>query len=235
MNVFQLFLFMGSGDYMYLYLHHSGNRDKEISGKKRENPSGFSDMLIRKALLDYCGRRKTGIPNEILMTIVIERSESGKPFFHMTSTAQEGRPAIHFSVSHSGNWWGCLMGEEPVGFDMEVCREKVHYEKIARRFFSEEECGLILSAGRDAFFDVWVRKEAYVKYLGTGLAEGLDSFTVAAGGKLMSEVISKKSGNERTSPCFIRSCEILDGIKAAYCSGSGKPVEAVVSLELQKY
>jgi len=203
---------------MYLYLYHSENRD--------------SDVLVRKALREYCGIQKIKLTDEELRDIVIEREGKGKPCFAGLSTAgDQGNPVIHFSLSHSGSWWGCLMAEEPVGFDLEVCREKVNYEKIAQRFFTKEECELILAEGLDAFYDVWVRKEAYVKYLGTGLAEGLDSFSVIKDGERSPEVISKKSKAQDRLPCFIRQCEIQDGVKAAYCSVSGNPINATITLE----
>ena len=123
------------------------------------------------------------------------------------------------------------MAEEPVGFDIEVPRESVNYVKIAQRFFTKEEWEWILIAGQDAFYDVWVRKEAYVKYLGSGLAEGLDSFSVIEYGKLSTQVTSRKSDGRNHMPCFIRPCEIRDGLKAAYCSTSGNPIKAMLSLK----
>jgi len=147
----------------------------------------------------------------------------------------KGKPAWNYWVSHWGDWWGCLMAEEPVGFDLEACskREKINYEKIARRYFTEEECELVLTDGRDAFFDVWVRKEAYVKYLGSGLAEGLDTFSVAEGGKLTPRVIltdpDRNHPARSVKPCIIKPLEIGDRVKAAYCSASGNPIKTVIS------
>jgi len=163
---------------------------------------------------------------------MIQREAKGKPYFaDLSGGKYKGKSAVHYSVSHSGNWWGCLMAEEPVGFDMEVCREKINYEKIAQRFFTKEECEWIHSYGLDAFFDIWVRKEAYVKYLGSGLGEGLDSFSVIENGHLAQMVSAKKDEGGKHLSCFIQSCEIQDGVKAAYCSSSGNPVKTIISLE----
>jgi len=216
---------------MYLYLYNSANKDT-LHGKEQENRSGFSERLVRKALQDYFEKEKPEIPKEVLREAVIERTEKGKPFFTgLQAAGQEGTPAVHFSVSHSGDWWGCLMAAESVGFDLEVIREKVNYEKIARRFFTEDECELILTNGADAFFDVWVRKEAYVKYLGSGLAEGLDSFSVVEKGCLPPQVLSGKNRTENHLPCYVRTIEIGNGVKGAYCSGSGNPVKKIYTLE----
>jgi 4'-phosphopantetheinyl transferase len=165
---------------MILYLYYNENK---VESRTR---SGMSERLVRKALSDYCRRRLPGISAESLAAIDIAREEKGKPYFQGLPADRSGRiPQVHFSVSHSGNWWGCLMADEPVGFDIEVCRDRVSHEKIAGRFFTEEESDLILSGGPDVFFEVWVRKEAYLKYLGTGLAGGLDSFTVAENGRIL--------------------------------------------------
>ncbi len=217
---------------MYLYLYNSENMDKLLHVKEQENRSGFREGLVRKALQDYCEKEQLAISKELLREAVIERTEKGKPFFTgLPAVGQEGAPAVHFSVSHSGSWWGCLMAGEPVGFDLEVIREKVHYEKIARRFFTEGECEFILTAGADAFFDVWVRKEAYVKYLGSGLAEGLDSFSVVERGCLQPQVLSTKSSTDNHLPCYVKPLEIGIGVKGAYCSSSGNPVKKIYTLE----
>lgn len=214
---------------MYLYLYHGVNKGPWRDGAEQDR-TAFSEGLVRKALRDYAARPGRKISGLVPEEAVIARGGTGKPYFTgLPEPDGKGAPAVHYSVSHSGDWWGCLMAEEPVGFDMEVCREKINYEKIARRYFTEEEYKLILSAGLDVFFDVWVRKEAYVKYLGTGLSEGLDRFSVAEGGKLSPRVILLDEAIRRPS-CFVRPCEVRDGMKAAYCSAGGNPVRAVIPL-----
>lgn len=215
------------GNFMFLYLQCKENKNNENRAKP-ENRSLVSEELVREVLRDYCARQELNIPDKVLAETVIERSDKGKPYFRgLSPAAEEGVSAIHFSVSHSGNWWGCLMGEEPVGFDMEVCREKVNYRKIAKRFFTEDECDLVLDAGPEVFFDLWVRKEAYVKYTGAGLAEGLNSFSVVVDGAFAAQIISGK----RQQACFIRSCVLAEGVKAAYCSASGAPIKGVITLK----
>lgn len=210
---------------MYLYLYYNQNKKKEQSPGDRGNRLNSSEELVRKALRDYCRRIGLEISDELLDNTMIEREEKGKPYF---IGLQE--PSIHYSVSHSGCWWGCLMADEPVGFDLEIIRDKVNYEKIAQRFFTAEECDWILSAGPEAFFEVWVRKEAYVKYLGTGLAEGLDSFTVVTDGGLSVQVVSLNEKDRDFKPCFARPCEIDGIVKAAYCCGSGNSIMETIMI-----
>ncbi|HWQ79194.1 MAG TPA: 4'-phosphopantetheinyl transferase superfamily protein [Anaerovoracaceae bacterium] len=212
---------------MYLYLYHNEGPKSRFA---------FSERLVRRALLDYAARQELGIPDKILINAAIAKEEKGKPYFaDLREPDGKGRPAVHYSVSHSGDWWGCLMAGEPVGFDMEVCRDKVNYEKIAKRYFTEDEYGLVLSAGPEAFFDVWVRKEAYVKYSGSGLSVGLDSFSVVEGGKLVPQVIATDKARNRpdciVKSCITRPCEVGDGVKAAYCSAGGNSLKDIISIQ----
>ncbi len=70
-----------------------------------------------------------------------------------------------------------------IGIDIEHIRSGRAEEAIAQRFFSTGECASLMSlpAGqrRDAFFNCWTRKEAYIKARGEGLSLPLNSFEVS--------------------------------------------------------
>jgi len=106
----------------------------------------------------------------------IARGEHGKPFFPEV-------PGLHFSLSHSGEALALAIHDSPVGVDTERLREPDM--KIARRFFAPGEreyimynvqCTVYNEAAR--FFEVWTKKEAYLKYTGEGLSRPLSSFSV---------------------------------------------------------
>jgi len=116
----------------------------------------------------------------------IVKTSSGKPLV----VDGDGEPLpIHISVTHTGDWWICAVGEHPVGIDVElkdrsvkpalmgrICSEEEHRwleEQIATVGVEEKEEWL-----RQTLLWLWVRKEAYVKYLGTGIGEGLKTFSV---------------------------------------------------------
>ena len=63
------------------------------------------------------------------------------------------------------------------------------YLAIAERFFTEEEAEYVRSNDSDAvaFAKVWVRKEAYSKYTGKGLAD-FSNFSVTDGERFNSKV-----------------------------------------------
>lgn len=101
----------------------------------------------------------------------------GKPYLESTP--------LHFSLAHSAGRIVVAMGTRfPLGIDVEKIRRDIDHNRLARRFFSEREARELstLSPGErlHAFFSVWVRKEAFVKAVGRGIAFGLDRFSVTA-------------------------------------------------------
>lgn len=101
---------------------------------------------------------------------VIMRTEKGKPYI-------DERYGVFFSVSHSGKYFVCLMGDAPVGVDVQE-ETRANVDAVSRRYFTEEEAKMVKNSGNDQFFRIWVRKEAYGKYLGSGLAEVLKKVSV---------------------------------------------------------
>ncbi len=105
---------------------------------------------------------------------------------------QAGKPAVaghptpnfpRFSVSHSGPVAVMAMStSHEVGTDVERVRGDIGWRQIARTFFSSAEQEAIAAvpwaAQRRAFFDCWVRKEAYLKGLGVGLRRATTNFSV---------------------------------------------------------
>jgi 4'-phosphopantetheinyl transferase len=92
--------------------------------------------------------------------------------------------AIRFNVSHSHGiaLYAVTRGGE-VGIDIERIRTDVEVEEVAERFFSQGEVAKLrtLSAEkqREAFFNCWTRKEAYIKARGEGLSLPFDQFDVS--------------------------------------------------------
>jgi 4'-phosphopantetheinyl transferase len=106
------------------------------------------------------------------------------------STGKYGKPALisneglDFNLSHSGDYALIAITERRnVGVDVELMRERISPQAIARRFFSQAEVAelqaLPLEQQEAAFFRCWTRKEAYIKAQGLGLALSLESFDVS--------------------------------------------------------
>ncbi|NIR30502.1 MAG: 4'-phosphopantetheinyl transferase superfamily protein [Gammaproteobacteria bacterium] len=110
-------------------------------------------------------------------TLVFTHGEHGKPLLEPGSD-------IEFNLSHSGELALLVFTRVgPVGVDVERRhRAGLHYEAIARRFFSERERGQLFSLPErereEAFFRCWVIKEAFLKAEGSGLHTPLNEFDV---------------------------------------------------------
>jgi 4'-phosphopantetheinyl transferase len=92
-----------------------------------------------------------------------------------------GRSDLDFNLSHSGELALIAVARgRSVGVDVERVRRRTDVLAIARGSFSSRERQAIESpltdaARREAFFECWTRKEAYLKGRGVGLAGGLDT------------------------------------------------------------
>ncbi len=97
------------------------------------------------------------------------KGKMGKP-------SLEGRPDIHYNLSHAKGIAACIVSEKECGIDCENVRE--YRPNIMRRAFSESERQLVESASpeeRDLmFFRLWTLKEAYVKAIGIGISYPLN-------------------------------------------------------------
>lgn len=73
----------------------------------------------------------------------------------------------------------CAMGYAPVGLDLQIHGE-YKIETLSKRFLHPKENEYLLGRGYspEDFFDIWVKKESFLKYTGEGLPRGLDSFNV---------------------------------------------------------
>ena len=123
----------------------------------------YSELLVRHKI-----REDLGIPNS---EIVFSKNEHGKPYL-------QGYNDYHFNISHTKNAIAAAFSKKDIGVDVE--RIQPCDMKIAERFFSPEETAYIRNQPDNdkAFYEIWTKKEAYIKYLVTGLSTSLQSFSV---------------------------------------------------------
>ena len=102
--------------------------------------------------------------------IEIREGQNKKP-----ELAGENPFPIHFNISHSGNWVIIGFSNEPIGVDIEKIEPDFDYDLISAQHFSalEKEYART-SAG---FYEIWTRKEALAKALGSGLPDQLTIFS----------------------------------------------------------
>lgn len=143
-----------------------------------------SAVFAKKCISDFLGVKDSKI------SVAFARSTYGKPLIKSMrgENGSEIDIALNFSLSHSGNMIICAVACFNIGADCQKknIRDVKSCKKIAKRFYTLEEITFLDSLNDDAlfidnFFKIWVKKEAYIKYTGKGLAEGLRTFSVADG------------------------------------------------------
>ena len=113
----------------------------------------------------------TGLTPEQLGAIQV--TAWGKPFLPQ-------HPDLHFSISHSGEWWLCAFASAPIGIDIQIHRSHLPPETLSPRFFHPVEDRFLALEDYRSFFDLWCAKESWVKFLGTGFSQDPESFSVVS-------------------------------------------------------
>ncbi len=151
-----------------------------LSGDERARADRFRTLDLRRRF----------IVARALMRRVLAAYVRADPASLQIGYGRRGKPwlqdgsGVCFNLSHAGDFsLFAVVREREVGVDIEAMAADVDCASVARLAFSPEECealaGLPPVARREAFFEIWVRKEAYVKARGEGLAYPTRSFSVS--------------------------------------------------------
>lgn len=135
---------------------------------------------IRQAKIDRLQKepaRKLSAAAGMLARLGIAQSLRIDPRSISFRTGENGKPYaenlnIHFSLSHSGSLAVCAVSDQPVGIDVEKIKP-VNF-RVVEKWFTEQERQYIFSDAQkteERFFEIWTKKEAYVKRLGTGITD----------------------------------------------------------------
>ena len=168
---------------------------------KPDDANGFilSRGLLRRVLADCLNTNPSALQ--------FNRNAQGKPFL------KDG--SLEFNVSHSRDrLLIAVTAGRAVGVDIEFRRTGLNMATIAKRWFAPEEQLFFQSLENpaDGFFEIWAKKEAYVKALGAGIYKNLNTFAVPVGGKPFSPDIG--SGEQ----WFFQTLKIDSGYAAAVVS-----------------
>lgn len=96
--------------------------------------------------------------------ITIKFTENGKPYI-------ENSQNFYFSISHSENIIAVAIADNELGVDIEKIR--AINTSLSGRFFTKNEIDYIeknTAKNKDAFFELWTKKEAYIKQKGLNLS-----------------------------------------------------------------
>ena len=151
----------------------------------------FSDYRKeRLANLRPSERRRQSVAAELLLMHAIRSLDPGCPLPLKLWADENRKPRFvdggtQFSLSHTKGLVACAVSDRAVGVDVE--HERPCHEALARRFFTREEQRFLQASSapdRD-FTMLWTLKESYVKALGLGLRQPLNSFSVCIGERIV--------------------------------------------------
>ena len=161
--------YLKNNEYNHYFNLLSEEKKRRVDRFRFENDKKrtvVGEMLARMAISEWCGVSEENI--------VFEIAEHGKPY------AKDLK--VEFNISHSADMVVCVVDDNPVGVDIEKIRPVDL--NTAKRIFSEEEIRYIFGCIPDVddynhylndavlgrFFEIWTKKEAYGKLVGTGLS-----------------------------------------------------------------
>ena len=143
---------------------------------------------LRVLLAGYCNR----MPHEIQFRY----GPQGKPAL----AVGWDRSGIRFNLSHSDDWaLYAFSKDREVGIDVERVRKLHDIEALADRYFAPPEQtelqGLPAEQRLIGFFNIWTRKEALLKAVGSGLSLPPNQVVVSLSADVLASV------DESTSTC----------------------------------
>ncbi len=182
-------------------------------GRKAALESSAAELLLIRAL---CGRvsgqdsAAARQSSRISVPLHIAERRDGKPYL-------ADYPDLHYNLSHSGGMVLCALGDEEVGADVQIWQpDRIG---LAEKICTAEERQALRAAENPvrAFFDLWTAKEAYLKYLGTGIRRRMNSFRVEK-----DMVIDRDGPPEEI---HIRQLALVRGFSAAVCAKNARTAE----------
>ena len=124
--------------------------------------------LLREILANYI--------NESAVQLKFSKTEFGKPFL-------ADYPELSFNMSHSGNSLAIAVAQQcQLGIDIEYYKPRDTWAGLVKKCFALEEADYWHSLDKAeqgrAFYQFWVRKEAFVKADGKGITLGLNQCVI---------------------------------------------------------
>lgn len=146
---------------------------EELPAEERERAEGFlrKEPARRWVAARWALRRTLGAYlGQPAPEIALAADEQGKPRLR-----DGGGDGLQFNLSHSGGLALVAVTErQAVGVDVEAIVPRENLRTLAQRFLPAAEAEAVRAAAPerqlDAFYAAWVRHEARLKCLGTGLA-----------------------------------------------------------------
>ena len=151
------------------------------------------DELERAAIIPVLERRARWQQTRGLLRTILARCLDCDAAEIIFRAGAHGKPELqhpvsggfHFNTSHTGDYAAFAVSRAgAIGVDLErVNEQRPHRDEIVARYFATGEQAawraLPKAERTRGFFDLWTRKEAFVKARGDGVFSGLDQFEVS--------------------------------------------------------
>lgn len=185
--------------------------ERKRADRLRFNEGRSKFIQARGALRTILGKYLNLHPNKV----VFDYNKSGKPGLQSRINPRN----VKFNLSHSSNLAiYAVTNNREVGVDVEYLRDVKRADKIIERFFSPDEREFYRSRPpamkKLAFFQLWTRKEAYTKAMGTGISLPPDdyAFSLVSGNSSYNDKRKPTVNNRKWS---LYDIEIDENYKAA--------------------
>lgn len=139
-----------------------------LPGAARGRTERFTDPRARACAGASEWLKACWLPRELgLERVEWKTGANGKPLLDGVA-AEWG-----FNLSHAGEFAVAVLARgAAIGVDLESMERKADIERLGQRVFSESERAWVRAGGREPFFTLWSQKEALLKALGCGWADG---------------------------------------------------------------
>lgn len=143
------------------------NQQETEKVMRYKNQSDRNQRFISKAILRILLGRYTGTDAK---EIRFQPDKNKKPYIENKTF-----DAIHFNVSHAGNYILIAIAATPVGIDVEQLNTSFTYQNVLDFSFSKTEIDFVENAAnpKSSFYQLWTRKESLLKATGKGLVDNL--------------------------------------------------------------
>ena len=203
------------------YLYSLLQASEVVRARKYHREADHYRFLIARAALRMLLSKYTGQPPA---DIDFALGANKKPVLQDT-------PGLHYNTSHSNNWILLAIGRVEVGIDVEQVDAGFPFQDIVLHSFSPREQAFIdrSPSSRQAFFQLWTRKEALVKAIAQGIDADFDSIpaldgahdVAGLGGEAAAWAISSFEAAPGYAAAIARPAAIPDSSLCFYEAGAG--------------
>lgn len=161
-------------DFYYYLSNKEIERSKRFTFERDERVYVISHALLNKRISEQAG---------------VDFDQLKINYFAQRKPYVEDRN-IDFNLSHSSGYFAFALSAYEnvfVGVDIEVFKNNLDIEPIMKNYFHKNELHYVLNFNfndlppRQKFYEIWTRKEAFLKMLGTGLSEQLSEIDMCTG------------------------------------------------------